>query len=86
MNLTTEELLLLRWVRQADEEVGGLWEGELEEGQRDALFTLCDCGVVERLPSAGGFEEHGDEDVDDGGVYRVTEKGVNVLRECEALF
>ncbi len=79
-NLSSDEIALLQWVRDADEDAGGLWEEEVDDGQRAALLTLVEGGFVERVGSAGGFEEHGDEDVDDGGVYRMTARGVEALR------
>jgi len=77
-------LHLLREVRVADEEEGGLVVSHGgDEDQRDALAELADLGLIEHRGRYGeapdGEEDELDADAD--GFYRITPRGVELLRD-----
>ena len=80
--LSPTEHALLREVRLADEDHGGLAGGELSTDEYEPMVRLCSLGLVE---AAGEYGEapDGEEDERDAGasavVYRITEAGVLAL-------
>jgi hypothetical protein len=85
--LSAAELALLRVVRHSDEDHGGLAYHELVDDEHDAMARLCDLGLVEAVGEYGEAPD-GEEDERDAGaaaiVYRVTARGVGVLRDDPA--
>jgi hypothetical protein len=81
--LTPAERTLLRDVRIADEDHGGLHVDELARDEYDAMERLCALGLVEALGEYGEAPD-GEEDEREAGalsavVYRITGAGVDVL-------
>jgi hypothetical protein len=71
--LRPEELVLLRTVRRADEEEGGLALADLDEEESAMLAKLASAGLVETIHD------------DDGGAWaRITWRGVDALRDHAA--
>jgi hypothetical protein len=82
--LTPQERALLREVRLSDEDHGGLAADELSSDEFPAMERLTSLGLVEAIGEYGEAPD-GEEDERDAGagaaVYRVTARGVEVLRE-----
>jgi hypothetical protein len=82
--LSPLELGLLRAVRLADEEEGGLSPEALTEDELEAAGRLAELGLIE-WKSAYGEAPDGEEDEREAGdlegVYRVTGSGVAVLHD-----
>lgn len=80
------EVGLLRAVRQADEESGGLARAECNEDERDVIDALVERGLVECRSEYGeapdGEEDEADEGARYGGMYRITGAGVEALRDA----
>lgn len=85
MILSTTELALLREVRVADEDRGGLDGDELSSDELEAMDKLCRLGLVEAVGEYGEAPD-GEEDERDAGsvlVYRVTGAGVLALANAD---
>jgi hypothetical protein len=86
VQLGAMELGLLRAVREADEESGGMIRGECNEDERDVLDALVERGLVECRSEYGeapdGEEDEADEGARYGGMYRITGAGVEALRDA----
>ena len=82
--LTPQERALLREVRLSDEDHGGLSADELSADELPAMDRLCRLGLVDPVGEYGEAPD-GEEDERDAGagavVYRVTARGVDVLRD-----
>lgn len=82
--LSEVQLSLLRAVRLADEDAGGLLAGELDGDAREELATLIEAGLVEAVGEYGEAPD-GEMDERDAGAaeiaYRITARGVEVLRD-----
>lgn len=82
--LTPTERALLREVRVADEDRGGLSSEELGDDELEAMDRLCTLGLVEAVGEYGEAPD-GEEDEREAGArevaYRITGAGVLVLRE-----
>jgi hypothetical protein len=82
--LTPSEKALLREVRLADEDHGGLSGAELPADAHDAMERLCSLGLVETLGEYGEAPD-GEEDEREAGAvavaYRITGAGVEVLAD-----
>jgi hypothetical protein len=85
--LTPAEHALLREVRVADEDHGGLGGDQLGDEEWEALEKLCALGLVEAVGEYGEAPD-GEEDEREAGArdlaYRITGAGVLVLLEAEA--
>ena len=83
-SLSHAEKALLREVRLADEDRGGLDGGELASDEFEAMDRLCALELVDPVGEYGEAPD-GEEDERDMGatniVYRVTARGVEVLLE-----
>lgn len=82
--LTPVEKALLREVRLADEDHGGLSGAELTSDEYEAMDRLCALGLVEAVGEYGEAPD-GEEDEREAGasalVYRITQSGVLVLAD-----
>jgi hypothetical protein len=80
------EVGLLREVRQADEDGGGLIRAECDADERDLIDSLVERGLVECRSEYGeapdGEEDEADEGARYGGMYRITGAGVEALRDA----
>jgi hypothetical protein len=85
-DLSPAERALLRDVRTADEDHGGLAGDELAVEEVEAMEKLCALGLVETVGEYGEAPD-GEEDERDAGehavAYRITGAGVGVLAEGE---
>jgi|GEM_PF-1723958 len=86
MQLASCEWRLLRDVRLADEDHGGLAGEALTVDEFEPMKRLCDLGLVEAVGAYGeapdGEEDEREASVADGVVYRVTGAGVAVMRDA----
>lgn len=84
--LTPAEHALLREVRVADEDRGGLAGDELSADELEAMEKLCTLGLVEAVGEYGEAPD-GEEDEREAGArdvaYRITGAGVLVLLDAE---
>ncbi len=82
--LTPTERALLREVRLADEDHGGLAGEELSIDEYEAMGHLCSLGLVEAMGEYGEAPD-GEEDEREAGatalVYRITGAGVAMLAD-----
>lgn len=80
------EVGLLREVRRADEESGGLQRADCGADERDTIDSLVERGFVEYRSEYGeapdGEEDEADEGARYGGSYRITGTGVEALRDA----
>lgn len=82
--LNDVQLSLLRAVRLADEDSGGLSPGELDGDGLEELAVLVDAGLVEAV---GEYGEAPDGEMDEHAAgesaiaYRITGRGVELLRD-----
>jgi len=85
-DLSPAERGLLRDVRTADEDHGGLGGEELHPDEYDAMEKLCALGLVEAVSEYGEAPD-GEVDEQEAGelavAYRITGAGVYVLAEAE---
>lgn len=84
LNLTPAEYGLLREVRTADEDHGGLRSDELNSEETSTMTRLCDLALVVAVGEYGEAPD-GEEDERDAGspnvLYRITGGGVLVLAD-----
>ena len=84
--LSPTERALLRDVRIADEDRGGLAGDELHPDEYEAMEKLCTSGLVEAVGEYGEAPD-GEEDEREAGAlavaYRITGAGVLALAEGE---
>jgi len=85
-DLSPAERALLRDVRIADEDRGGLSSDELVPEEYEAMEKLCTLGLVEAVGEYGEAPD-GEEDEREAGdravAYRITGAGVLVLGEWD---
>jgi hypothetical protein len=81
--LTPSELALLRAIREADEDHGGLSRDELTADDLELCDTLVEKGCVEVLSEYGEAPDGEEDERDAGGHYcfRITGRGVERLAE-----
>ncbi len=83
--ITPTELSLLRAIRDADEDHGGLFCEELAVHEVDVCYCLVARGWVEVVPEFGQAPD-GEEDERDAGAhvcFRITGRGVEQLADIE---
>jgi hypothetical protein len=81
--LTREELALLRLIREADVDHGGLLESEMSEDESSCARGLLERGLVEALGEYGEAPDGEEDEKDSGGAltFRITGLGVAHLRD-----
>ena len=81
--ITPTELSLLRAIREADEDHGGLFREELAEEEVDVCHDLVARGWAEVLSEFGQAPDGEEDERDAGGgvCFRITERGVEQLAD-----
>jgi hypothetical protein len=79
--LTPSERELLRAIREADEDHGGLFGDELNEDELEVCNSLVEKGCAEVLSEFGEAPDGEEDERDAGGRYcfRITGRGVDLL-------
>jgi hypothetical protein len=81
--MTPTELSILRAIREADEDDGGLFREALTDSEVDVCYGLAARGLAEVLSEFGQAPD-GEEDERDAGAcvcFRITGRGVERLAE-----
>jgi hypothetical protein len=82
--LTPTEISLLRAIREADEDHGGLFREELTEDELEACEGLVERGLAEVLSEFGEAPDGEEDERDAGGRYCFRVTGAGVARLAEA--